>query len=490
MQIALDRGNPMPLYTQVAQDIQRRIRSGALPPGARLPTIRALALQLGVTRLTVHAAYNELQSGGWIEATVGRGTFVAEGIRPHMSAAELGREVSAGGLISDMLRMAQLPGIRSLAMADAAPDLYPQRDFGRAVEEALAVGPAMFGYTTPHGDPILRSILADLLVDRGMHVTSDELVITSGVTQGLAMVAQALAQPGDTAIVEQPTYLGALSVFGSRGLRLIGASMDEHGLVTDELENLILAHRPRFIYAIPAFQNPTGVCMSAERRTHLLAIAARHRVPIIEDDIYARVIYEGSAPPALYAEDRSGMVLHLSSFSKVLLPGVRLGYIAAAPQWVGRLIHAKQTSDLCSPPLLQRAMAIFIQRGGLANHLRRALPRYRERRDVLLSAMSRYFPSDLRWTEPRGGFNVWVTLPPFINTTDLYLAGIERGVAFVPGNAFFTGPTAQPYMRLAFSGATPEVIIEAVRVLGELLGTHAMRRTLVRETPNDYVPLV
>jgi DNA-binding transcriptional MocR family regulator len=449
-----------------------------------------LAQQLGVTRLTVHAAYNELQSGGWIEATVGRGTFVAEGIRPRANAIDLGREVSAGGVLSDMMRMAQLPGIRSLAMADAAADLCPQRDFGRALGDALAVGPAMLGYTTPHGDPILRSVLADLLADRGIRATSDEFVITAGVTQGLALIAQVLAQPGDTVIVEQPTYLGALSIFGSRGLRLIGASVDADGLVTDELEGLILAHRPRFIYVIPAFQNPTGVCMSAERRTHLLAIAARHRVPIVEDDIYARLAYEGVAPPTLYGEDRSGMVLHLSSFSKVLLPGVRIGYIIAGPQWVARLVQAKQNSDLCSPPLLQRALAIFIQRGSLANHLRKALPRYRERRDALLSAMSRYFPSDLRWSEPHGGFNVWVVLPPSTNITDLYLAGIEQGVAFAPGDAFFSGPAPHPYMRLAFSAATPEVIVEATRVLGELLGAQAMRRMLVRETPSDYLPLV
>jgi 2-aminoadipate transaminase len=490
MQIALNRKSPMPLYTQLAHEIQQRIRSGALPAGSRLPTIRAFSQQLGVTRLTIHAAYHELQAGGWAEATVGRGTFVAEMSHAPISAADLGREVSASGLIHDMMRMSQLPGMRSLAMADGALELYPQRDFARAIEEAMASGPAIFSYTSPQGDPTLRTVLAENLLERCMQVTPDELVITSGVTQGLAMVAQALASPGDTVLVEQPTYLGAINIFGQRGLRMVGVSVDEQGMVTTELESLIAAHQPRFIYTIPAFHNPTGICMSAERRAQLLAIAEQHQIPIVEDDIYARLAYEGAPPSSLYGEDRSRLVLNLSSFSKALLPGIRIGYIVAAPAFIPRLVRAKQASDMCSPPLLQRAMAAFIQHGWLANHLRRAVPRYRERRDTLLTAMGRFFPFGVNWSEPQGGFSVWVALPQSINVTDMYMAGIERGVAFTPGDAFFVGVAPRPYMRLAFSAATPEVLVEATRILGELLGSQIHRRSLIQEAPKDYLPLV
>jgi 2-aminoadipate transaminase len=490
MQIALDRTSSTPLYAQLAQEIQRRIRVGALPPGARLPTIRALSQQLGVTRLTIHAAYNELQAGGWVEATVGRGTFVAEGTQLGLTSAELSREMSAGGLISDMLRMAQVPGMRSLAMADAAPELYPQRDFARALEEAMASGTSVFGYTTPQGDASLRTAVASLLEDRGMYATPDELLITAGVTQGLALIAQVLASPGDTVLVEQPTYMGALSIFGSRGLRLVGVPIDNDGMQTDDLEALILAHRPRFIYVMPTFQNPTGVCLSLARRAQLLAIAARYEVPIIEDDIYAYISFDGPPPPTLYSEDRHGIVLNLGSFSKALLPGIRIGYLAAPTRWIAPLTRAKQTSDLCSPPLLQRAMAAFIQRGWLANHLRRATPRYRERRDALLTALARHAPAGLRWTEPRGGFCVWVALPPSVNVIDLYLAGIDRGIAFAPGDAFFAGAAPRPFLRLAYSAAPPETIHEMVRTLSELLGTQLHRRSLVRETSADFLPLV
>jgi DNA-binding transcriptional MocR family regulator len=491
MQISLNRSSPQPLYAQLAQDIQRRIRSGALPPGARLPTVRDLARQLGVTRLTIHSAYSELQADGWVEATVGRGTFVAT--QPEMAALlpEPSRDLSPRGILNDMLQMARLPGIRSLAMADAAPDLYPQREFTRALEEALTSGGASaLGYSAPQGDPLLRTVLADLLRERGISSAPDEILVTSGVTQGMSLIAQTLARRGDTAIVEQPTYLGLLNILNVQGIRAIGVPVDEDGLVVEALEQLILEHQPRFIYTIPVFQNPSGVCLSPARRAALLALIARHRLPLIEDDIYSQLAYEQPAPPALKADDPAGLVLHIGSFSKSVLPGARIGYVVATPHLVGRLAAAKQADDLCSPPLLQRAMALFIQHGWLASHLRRTIPRYRERRDALMNAMARHFPSGVHWTTPRGGFCSWVTLPVGVSTADLYLAGVERGVAFAPGDVFFARPVPQPNIRLSFSSLPPELIGEATQVLGQILSVHLARRSFSPSALADCVPLV
>jgi len=491
VQINLNRSSPQPLYAQLALDIQRRIRSGALPAGARLPTVRELARQLGVTRLTVHSAYSELQAGGWVEATVGRGTFVAPQTDPAAVLPESGRDISPPSILNDMLRMARLPGMRSLAMADAAPDLYPAREFGRAVEEALASGgPAVMSYTTSQGDPLLRTTLADMLRERGVSAGPDEIVITSGVTQGMSLIAHTLARAGDAVIVEQPTYLGLLNILSAQGLRAVGVPVDDEGLVVDALEPLILEHRPRFIYTIPVFQNPSGVCLSPARRAALLALIERHRLPLVEDDIYNQLVYEGEAPPAIKAGDQSGLVLTIGSFSKSALPGARVGYIAAAPHLVGRLVAAKQADDLCSPPLLQRALALFVQHGWLAAHLKRVNPRYRERRDALLTAMARHFPSGLRWSSPRGGFCTWVALPPGASTADLYLAAMERGVAFAPGDVFFAGPPPQPYLRLSFSSLPPELIGEAVQILGQVISGHLTRRSFTPPPLADCVPLI
>jgi 2-aminoadipate transaminase len=490
MLIELNRSSAQPLYVQLAQDIQRRIRSGALPAGARLPTVRELARQLGVTRLTIHSAYSELQAGGWVEATVGRGTFVAAQAAAASALAQPNRDLSAHSLLSDMLRMAQLPGMRSLAMADPALDLYPMRDFKGALDEALLGGAAVLGYATSQGDPLLRTVLADNLRERGVRAGPDEILITSGATQALSLLTQTLARPGDAVIVEQPTYLGLLNTLSARGVRAIAAPLDADGLVIDALEPLIQAHRPRFIYTIPVFQNPTGVCLSPARRAALLELAARHRLPIVEDDLYGRLGYDGQTPLALQADDGAGLVVHVGSFSKSLLPGLRIGYVAAAPELISRLVVAKQGDDLCSPPLLQRAMALFLQHGRLTTHLRRVIPRYRERRDALMSALAQHFPASLRWSVPQGGFCSWVALPLGVSTTELYLAAVERGVAFAPGDVFFSGMAPRPYMRLAFATQPPEVIHESIQVLGEVLSTQLTRRSFRAPAVVDYVPLV
>lgn len=488
MQFSLDRSSHQPLYQQLAQDIQRRIKAGTLPPGTRLPTVRELASQLGVTRLTIHSAYSELQSGGWVEATVGRGTFVAAQFEIQQ-VFEPAREVSAHNVISDMLRMSQTPGMRSLAMADAAAELFPQREFQQALNEALS-DPSSLSYTAAQGDPLLRTAFADWLRQRGLRAGPDEIVVTAGVTQGMALTAQALARPGDTVLVESPTYLGALNIFGSQGLRVVGVPIDQHGMLIDELETLLQSHRPRFIYTIPTFHNPTGICMSAERRASLLAIAARANLPIVEDDIYAALAYEQPVPLALKAADQHHNVIYLTSVSKSLLPGIRLGCIVAPLRLVSRLTQLKQTIDLCSPALLQRALALFLQRGAATNHLRRIVPRYRERRDALLDAMTRWFPAGVRWTVPNGGFSTWVTLPGQTSIVDLYLAAIEQGVAFTPGDVFFSNAAPQPHLRLAFSTQPPEQLELIARQLGDLIGNHLRRRSFTPRPVADWVPLV
>lgn len=490
MRFVLDRSSPQPLYRQLADHVQRAIRSGALPTGARLPTVRQLAQQAGVTRLTAHHAYGELQSGGWIESVVGRGTFVAERIASQALATDIGREMSARGVIHDMLRLAHLPGIRSLAMADAATDLFPLRDMRRAVEDAAAMGAEVFGASPTQGDALLRTVLVDVVQQRGIQATPDELMITSGVTQGMALLARTLARPGDTVVVEQPTYLGALNVFGAAGLRVLGVPMDDEGMQTDRLESLLSAHNPRFIYTIPTYHNPRGTCMSLARRTHLLALAERHGIPVIEDDIYALISYNAPPAPSLRSMDTRGLVVYISSFSKSLMPGLRMGYLLASPQILNALVNAKQADDLFSSVLTQRALALFIQRGWLQAHIRRTLPHYRARRDALLGAMTRFFPSDVRWNEPNGGFSVWAELPPGIITTDVYLAAIERGLAVVPGDVFFAGTPPQSAIRLSFSTLPPEQLAEAAQSIGQLLGSELTHRRYTTSPISACAPIV
>jgi DNA-binding transcriptional MocR family regulator len=491
MQFELDRQSRQPIYRQLANKIQQRIQNGDLPAGTRLPTVRRLAQQLGVTRLTVHSAYAELQAGGWIEATVGRGTFVAHRIEKMLAPvrASLGKDVSPAGMLADMINMAGLPGLNSLARADAAPELFPIMQWQRACETAIAGdGPALFSYASPQGDIQLRSVLAESLRERGISTAPDEIIVTSGVSMGLSLVARLLARPGNAVLVEQPTYLGLLDILASHQLRPVTVPMDGEGLLIAELEQCIRRERPAFLYTIPCFQNPTGICQSTERRERLLAIAARYELPVIEDDIYGMLSYDGPPPPALKATDHRGQVIYLSSFSKNFMPGLRLGYVVATPAYIRQLVRARQAVDICSPPHIQRSMACFIEQGGLHNHLRRTLPYYRERRDALLHALRRFFPGEANWTQPGGGFSCWVSLPGDVAVPDLLHQSIDRGVAFAPGDVFYGNGTPGPHIRLCFGSEAPERISDAVAILGSLL-RETRRRTMALPR-TDYIPLV
>lgn len=493
MQIELDATRREPLYQQLASNILQRIRSGALPPGTRLPTVRQFAEQLGVTRLTVHSAYAELQAGGWVEATVGRGTFVAERIDTLLTtpASTLGQEVTPAGMLADMLRSAQIPGLSTLSRADPATDLFPVRHWQQAIELALTSGgPASMSYTTAQGEMVLRATMAELLRERGLIASPDEIVITNGVTQGVALTTDILVQPGATVLVEQPTYLGVLNTLTARGARVVGIPIDDEGLVVEAVEQSLQTERPAFLYTIPSFQNPSGMCMSPARRSALLELAERHNLVIVEDDIYGRLAYEGPPPPALKSIDHAGLVIYLGSFSKNLMPGLRIGYAVAKPALVQRLVRARQAQDICSPPLTQRALATFIEHGWFHNHLKRLLPRYRERRDAILQAMERFFPAGIVWTRPRGGFSCWVTLPSGISVQELYVSAIARGVAFTPGEVFSPTPDGQPHLRLCFGAETPERINEAIAVLGALLRERSVRRPVPDASLSNYVPLV
>jgi 2-aminoadipate transaminase len=493
VQFELDRGSREPLYRQLATSVQQRIRSGALPPRTRLPTVRQLAQQLGVTRLTVHSAYAELQAGGWLEATVGRGTFVAERIEQLLSPpeAELGREVTPAGMLADILRMTQLPGLSTLARADPAPELFPLRNWQRATELAISTGgPSLMNYTTPQGDLTLRSILAEVVRERGISAGPDELMVVGGVTNGMALATALLARPGSTVLVEEPTYLGLLNILAAHGVRAVGLPTDDEGLVVEAVGEALATERPAFLYTIPTFQNPSGSCLSAPRRAALLELAARHALPIVEDDTYGRLAYEFDPPRTLKADDRAGLVIYMSSFSKNLMPGLRMGYVVAPPAMIRQLVRLRQAQDICSPTLTQRALAIFIEQGWWQNHMRRMLPRYRERRDTMLRSMERHFPIGVTWTYPRGGFSTWVSLPQGIPVIELYMSAISRGVAFAPGQVFSASGQSSSHLRLCFGAEPPERISEAVATLGALIRERGGSRGIPASDPGDYVPVV
>jgi DNA-binding transcriptional MocR family regulator len=487
LQIDKNRKGELPLYKQISEQIIRKIEEGFLPKGSRLPTVRELADELAVTRVTAHSAYTRLQSEGWIEATVGRGTFVT-GAPSSSEPAELA--ITPNRVMADMSRLGHHPGIRSLAMAEADPHLYPAREFMRLIQSLEKNATELFRYGSSQGDALLRQELSGLVEERGIRAKPDDILVTTGITQGLALVTAALCERGDKVLVEQPTYLGFLGLAESCGVDPIGVPLDDEGPRLDYMQRVLARERPRFFYTIPSFQNPTGISQSAKRRADLLALAREYGLTILEDDIYNRLGYEGPSPRALKADDRDDLVIYFDGFSKSLLPGLRIGFVILPPALKENVLSLLQVREICGPPLMHRALGEFLRRGSYRDHLRRVLPVYRKRRDALLDSLEETMPEEVEWTTPDGGYCSWVTLPREGHFDELYRMALDRGVAYTPGEVFLAEPESRHHMRLCFGARDEKVIREAVSILSETIADLMEHRPAAPSRSQDLKPIV
>ncbi|HLZ23875.1 MAG TPA: PLP-dependent aminotransferase family protein [Ktedonobacterales bacterium] len=492
LHITVRRESDIPLYRQVTESVAKLIHQGALTPGARLPPVREVAAELGLTRLTVHSAYTELQARGLIESHVGRGTFVAARLPTalrHKSPPEPPSGWQAQGVLADLLRLSDRPDLLSLAQAMPAPETFPTRAFGRALVAALA-DPSSVGYGPIQGESALREQVSRVLLERGVATSPDGVLITAGAQQAIELAIRAFTAPGDTMLIEEPTYPGVIEAAARHELRLIGIPMDAGGLDLAALEAVCRERAPRLLYTVATFHNPTGVSLAPDRRRALLECARTRRFLILEDDVYGQLGYDAQSPPTLKAGDTDGRVIYSMSFSKMLMPGLRLGALVAEPEQLAALAAAKHSIDLVCSSLLQRTLASYLRQGRLDAHLAGVCARYRERRDATLVALDR-FRDRWQWTRPAGGLNVWVTLPEGIGERDFCLAALERGVGIAPGRAFFAQPQRHGFFRLCFGAHSPEQLTQAITVLGTLLSEQTRRRTLLlARASRESAPLV
>jgi GntR family transcriptional regulator/MocR family aminotransferase len=296
------------------------------------------------------------------------------------------------------------------------------------------------------------------------------VLITSGSQQALSRACLVLLKPGDTILVESPTYNLGLELFRSFNLKIAGIPVDEHGMAVDLLEPLLQKYHPRLIYTIPNFQNPTGTCLSGPRRRALIDLASRYNVPILEDDYAGDLRYEGRAQPAVKALDTGGDVIYAGTFSKMIMPGLRLGFLVADGPIFQRLLHEKWVNDLTTSTLIQRTLDEYVTVGRYQTHLRRSCRSNRIRRDAMLSAIRRYLPREIHCPAPQGGLYLWLRLPQGYNSLDLLPYALEAGVEFTPGAWFFPNPAdGEGYLRLNFATQPPELIEEGIRRLGAAL---------------------
>lgn len=380
--------------------------------------------------------------------------------------------------IRELLKLTELPDVISFAGGLPAPDVFPVKEFQEACNTVLRdMGPIALQYGTTEGYLPLRELIAQHTMRYGIQVTAENIMITSGSQQALDLIGKIFINTGDRIVVEAPTYLGALQAWNIYGAEYITVPSDEHGIITDKLEAALRAG-PKFIYVLPNFQNPTGVTIPLERRQRLVELADRYGVPIIEDDPYGQLRFEGShLPPIVVLDEKlhpknghyTGNVIYLSTFSKTLAPGIRLAWVIAPPEVIRKMVMAKQGSDLHTSTFNQ-IVAYEVARGGfLDKHVRHICQVYRERRDVMLDSLEEHMPAGVHWTHPEGGLFLWLTLPENISTVKMFNEAVEQKVAYVPGVSFYPSGGGENTMRLNFSFATPEKINEGIARLARVI---------------------
>ena len=391
--------------------------------------------------------------------------------------------------IRELLKLTQQPDIISFAGGLPAPELFPIEEMKAACDVVLSeMGPSALQYSTTEGYAPLREMLARHMARYGIRVDSDNIVITSGSQQALDLIGKLLINPGDRILTENPSYLGAIQAFTAYQAQYVTVPIDDDGLQVAKLEAALRAG-PKFMYILPNFQNPTGVTLSLTRRYDLIALAEEYGIPIVEDDPYGQLRFEGEHLKPLVTLDAesegcegngsyTGNVIYTSTFSKTLAPGLRLGWIVAPKDVVSKLVQMKQGTDLHTSSFDQM-VAFEVARGGfLDKHVRHIREVYRQRRDLMLQTMEETFPAEVRWTHPAGGLFLWATTPEAITTAELLKDAVQQKVAFVPGDSFHPNGGGHNTMRLNFSNATEDMIVEGIHRLAT-----ALKQRLVKHTP-------
>lgn len=377
--------------------------------------------------------------------------------------------------IREILKIIQRSNVISLAGGMPDPATFPAKEINQVTQQILTKNSARaLQYSSTEGLPELRELILNWFSEDNKKVGLDNIVITSGSQQGLDLVSKVLLDPGDIVIVELPSYLAALNAFRSYGGEMRGISMDDEGVEVDILEETLTqlkkeGKKAKFIYTISNFQNPAGVTMSLPRRKRILEIARKFKVFILEDNPYDKLRFEGEPLPSIYSLDNEGYVISLGTFSKILCPGLRLAWVLGDKKIIEKIVIMKQATDLCTTILNQLIVYEYCRQNDIDKNIESNIKIYRKKRDVMLNALSKYFPSEASWTKPEGGFFIFVTLPEYIDVDEMFPEAIEEGVAYVSGSAFFANGKGKNTMRLSFCYPKEEDIKEGIKRLGKVI---------------------
>jgi len=377
--------------------------------------------------------------------------------------------------IREILKLTQQPGIISFAGGLPSPDSFPTEDLKKIVCEILDTdGPAALQYSTTEGDKKLRELLIQKYKKEGIDIPFDNFIITTASQQGLDLIGKVFINPGDKVLCGLPSYLGGLGAFNTYGADMIGIPFDDKGMRADILEEkikeiIVGGERPKFIYVIPDFQNPAGMTYPESRRIEIIEIAKKYDLLIIEDSPYREVRFEGEPQRMIFDLDDSDRVVTLGTFSKIFVPGFRIGWMFGPIEIIEKVVVAKQSADLCTSVFNQKIAAAYMEKGFFDSNLKKIVESYKEKKDIMLDGFRKYMPEGVTWTEPEGGLFLFLYLPEHMDAEQLFKKAVEKKVAFVKGTVFYCNGEGKNTLRINFSFANKEENVEGVKRLAEAI---------------------
>lgn len=491
--IYLDKHCLKHLYVQLFESIRDMILEGGLKPEEKLPPIRQLSDLLNINTSTVVNCYNLLEKEGYVYKKVGSGTFVSPKQMSGIDASLLEKyPLDEDFRMMDRGQMQIKVNTISFASATPTSDLFPVEDFKILINEVLDrdKGDA-FGYQESQGYYPLRESLVDYLKSYNIDTSPDNIQIISGAQQGIDVISKAFINFKDSVVLENPTYTGAIATFKTRGANIITVPILSDGLDIEALQKIISEQKPKLIYIMSNYQNPTGNSYNLEKKKKLIELAQRYDFLIVEDDYLSDLSFYNNDSSTIKSLDTSDSVIYIKSFSKIFMPGLRLGFLVIPQKILNLTMAAKHTSDISTSGLNQRVFDLYLRKGIWRKHIQYMETIYKKRFDVMLAALKKYIlPLGVSFTPPKGGLNFWLQLPHGLSSNDLYIEAEKNNVLILPGSIFYVFGTDYSFFRISIAAVYPDEIEHGIKILSESIAQCINRKKVTKRSTSSFTPIL
>ncbi|AKL94900.1 transcriptional regulator GntR family [Clostridium aceticum] len=486
-EIKLDKdGSSEHLYIQLYKVLKALIMEGKLKKGDRLPPIRKLSELLKVNNVTIVTSYRMLEEEKLVYKKVGSGTYVALNFQNHENFFQEQKTP-----LIDQGHIQLEENAINFASATPSTDLFPVDDFKKVLNEVLDRDKgSAFGYQESQGYYPLRVAIKEYVATYKIVTEISNIQIISGAQQGIDIIAKGLLNHGDYVMIEGPSYRGAMAVFESRGAKIIDIPLEKDGLSLQDLEKKIIAYQPKFLYIMPNFQNPTGISYSLEKKKKILKIAEKYNLLIVEDDYLSDLNFCNDENITLKSLDHKDLVIYIKSFSKIFMPGLRLGFLIVPKLIYKEVLLAKHTTDISTSGLLQRALELYLKRGIWQQHIKYMSTQYMERFEVMVESLEKYMPQEVQYSLPTGGVNFWFKLPEPLSSKELYEIAVKQQIVFAPGHLFFLSSKEGSYFRLSTAAVTVSEIEYGIKKLSGLINELIRKQNHHSDQTNGYTPIL